>query len=148
MSLFPLSRPINRGNLRSAVVSRFIARPLRYTGSHHWRRGLSPFSFHIDRGTRVLPLRSIPQELLVRRLPGYFPVVVRLDAVLDPGAWNALVVVVCSMLPAPEWMGSAFIPNSGFLGAMCLIQGYTLHLAALATSPFLLSDSVVSLPGG
>ena len=118
--------------------------PVPITGDAAFPRSL----FHIDRGTRVLPLRSIPQELLVRRLPGYFPVVVRLDAVLDPGAWNALVVVVCSMLPAPEWMGSAFIPNSGFLGAMCLIQGYTLHLAALATSPFLLSDSVVSLPGG
>jgi len=30
-----------------------------------------------------LPL--IPQELLVRRSPGYLPAVVQLDAVLDPG---------------------------------------------------------------
>jgi len=30
-------------------------------------------------------LRLIPQELLDRRSPGYLPVVVRLDAVLDPG---------------------------------------------------------------
>ena len=42
--------------------------------------------FNIGRGTRVLPLRSIPQELLVRRSPGYLPAVVRLNAVLDPGA--------------------------------------------------------------
>jgi hypothetical protein len=42
-------------------------------------------SFYIGRGTRVLPLRLIPQELLVRRSPGYLPAVARLDAVLDPG---------------------------------------------------------------
>jgi hypothetical protein len=42
--------------------------------------------FSIGRGTRVLPLRSFPQELLDRRSPGYLPVVVRLDAVWDPGA--------------------------------------------------------------
>ena len=30
-------------------------------------------------------LRMIPQELLVRRSPGYLPAVVQLDAVLDPG---------------------------------------------------------------
>ena len=46
---------------------------------------IPPPSVYIGRGTRVLPLRSIPQELLARRLPGYLPVVVWLDAVLDPG---------------------------------------------------------------
>ena len=46
---------------------------------------IPPASFYIAWGTRVLPLRTIPRELLVRRSPGYLPVVGRLDAVLDPG---------------------------------------------------------------
>ena len=84
-SMFPLPRPTSRGDLRSAGVSRFIARPLRHTGPHHSRRGHPPPSFYIGRSTRVLPLRSIPQGLLARRSPGYLPTVTRLDAVLDPG---------------------------------------------------------------
>ncbi len=42
-------------------------------------------SFYIAQGTRVSPLRLIPQKLLDRRSPGYLPVVGQLDAVLDPG---------------------------------------------------------------
>jgi len=83
--VFLLSRPTNRGDLRSAGISRFIARPLRLSGPHHSRRGHPTPSFYIGRGTRVLPLRLIPQELLDRRSPGYLPAVVWLDAVLDPG---------------------------------------------------------------
>jgi hypothetical protein len=84
--VFPLLRTTNRGDLRSAGISRLIARPLRLSGPHHSRRGHPSSSFYIARGTRVLPLRSIPQELLDRRSPGYLPAVVQLDAVLDPGA--------------------------------------------------------------
>jgi len=50
---------------------------------------ISSPSVYIERGTRVLPLRLIPQELLARRLPGYLPVVVQLDAVLDSGVVTA-----------------------------------------------------------
>jgi len=85
VSVFLLSRSTNRGDLRSAGVSRFIATPLRLAGPHHSRRGHPTSSFYIGRGTRVLPLRLIPQELLARRSPGYLPAVVQLDAVLDPG---------------------------------------------------------------
>ena len=46
---------------------------------------IPPPSVYIGRGTRVLPLRLIPQEPLTRRSPGYLLVVVRLDTVLDPG---------------------------------------------------------------
>ena len=83
--MFPLPRPTTRRDLRSAGVSRFPARPLRYTGPHHSRRGHPLPSFYIGPSTRVLPLRSIPQELLARRLPGYLLAVAWLDAVLDPG---------------------------------------------------------------
>ena len=83
--VFLLSRSTNRGDLRSVGVSHLFATPLRLSGPHHSRRSLLSPSFYIGRGTRVLPLRSIPQELLVRRSPGYLPAVVQLDAVLDPG---------------------------------------------------------------
>jgi hypothetical protein len=83
--VFLLPWSTNRGNLRSAVVTRLIATPLQLTGPHHSRRGHPTPSFYIGRGTRVLPLRSIPQELLDRRSPGYLPALARLDAVLDPG---------------------------------------------------------------
>ena len=76
---------MNRGDLRSAWVRRLFARPLQLSGPHHSRRGHPLPSFYIGQGTRVLPLRLIPQELLDRRSPGYLPAVVRLDAVLGPG---------------------------------------------------------------
>ena len=92
--VFLLSRSMHRGDLRSAGISRFIARPLQLSGPHHSRRGHSRPSFYIGPGTRVLPLRLIPQELLDRRSPGYLPVVVQLDAVSDPGGSAS-----CSSLP-------------------------------------------------
>jgi hypothetical protein len=85
MSVLSLPWSTHRGNLRSAGISRFVARPLRLSGSHHLRRGHPTTSFYIGCGTRVLPLRMIPQGHLDRRSPGYLPVVVWLDAVLDPG---------------------------------------------------------------
>ena len=42
-----LSQSTNRGDLRSAWIRRFIARPLRLSGPHHSRRGHSLPSFHI-----------------------------------------------------------------------------------------------------
>lgn len=83
--VFLLSRSMHRGDLRSAGISRFIAKLLQLSGPHHSRRGHPLSSFYIGQGTRVLPLRLIPQELLDRRSPGYLPAVVQLDAVLDPG---------------------------------------------------------------
>ena len=85
MPVFLLSRLTHRGDLRSAGISRLFATPLRLTGPHHSRRGHLLPSFHIGQDTRVLPLRLIPQGLLVRRLPGYLPAVGQLDAVFDPG---------------------------------------------------------------
>ena len=40
--MFLLPRSIYRGGLRSARVSRFIARPLRHTAPHHLQRGHCP----------------------------------------------------------------------------------------------------------
>jgi hypothetical protein len=91
--VFLLSRLTYRGDLRSAGISRLFARPLWLSGPHHSRRGHLLPSFHIGQDTRVLPLRLIPQGLLVRRSPGYLPAVVQLDAVFDPG-----VSALCSSL--------------------------------------------------
>ena len=60
MFLLPLS--IFPGNLRSAGISRFTARPLRHTGFRHLHTRHLQLSVYIDLHTRVLPLRSIPQE--------------------------------------------------------------------------------------
>jgi hypothetical protein len=114
--MFLLSRPTDRGDLRSAGISRLFARPLRFTGPHHSRRGHSPASFYIGRGTRVLPLRFIPQELLARRSPGALLAVEWLDAVLDPGAVSALVSSHGSLWPAPTLTGSALSPSLLFSG--------------------------------
>ena len=84
-AIFLRSRSTSRGDLRSAGITRFIARPSRYTGPHHSRRGPSLPSFYIGQGTRGFPCWLLPQELS-RRSPGYFSAVARLDAVLDPGA--------------------------------------------------------------
>ena len=54
--MFLLLRPTSRGDLRSAGITRLIARPSRCTGPHHSRRGPSLPSFYIGQGTRGLPL--------------------------------------------------------------------------------------------
>ena len=91
----------------------------------------------------------IPQELLVRRSPGYLPAVEQLDAVFDPGG-----LAPCSSVShSPRGLrhigkGSARSQTEVVLGAMCQIQGYTLHLAALVYLPFRLAPSVIKLLGG
>ena len=123
VSVFLLSRSTTRGDLRSAGISRLFAMPLRLTGPHHSRRGHPSPSFYIGRGTRVLPLRMIPQELLVRRSPGYLPAVVQLDAVLDPGGAASRSSLSRPPLglrlngedrPAPNLLGSrGYVSDSG-----------------------------------
>jgi len=68
-------------------------------------------------------LRSIPQELFVRRSPGYLPAVVQLDAVLDPGGSASRSSLSRSPLglllngedrPAPNLLGSrGYVSDSG-----------------------------------
>ena len=115
MYMFLLSRAINRGNLRSAGVSRFFARPLRYTGFHHLRRGHHLFSFYIELITRVLPLRVIPQELLARRVAWLLTCryMARCCIILRGGDF-VLVYIALVTWPAPKVRGSALSQNSNF----------------------------------
>ena len=65
-----------------------------------------------------------------------------------PGCWLRARLyrthhLACAIL---ERIGT--FPKSLLLGAMCQIQGYTPHLAALAYLPFRLAPSVITLLGG
>lgn len=134
--MFPLSRLNHRGDLHSTWIRRFIARPLQLSGLHHLRRGHPTPSFNIDRGTRVLPLRFSPRAL-DRRSPGYLPAMVPLDAVFDSGVVALHLSLSRSSLGLRPSGRDRPIPKiKQFLGAMCQIQGYTLHLVVLAYPPF------------
>jgi hypothetical protein len=146
--VFPPSRLTHRGDLRSAGVSRLLATPLRLTGPHHSRRGLLLPSFYIEQDTRVLPLRLIPQELLVRRSPGYLPAVVWLDAVYDPG-----VSALCSSLPHSP-LGLRLVREDRLAPTIRISRGYVsdsgLHPSPRHTrlSFFQLAPSVITLLSG
>ena len=106
--------------------------------------------FTLGRVLEGLPWRIASQELYSRS-PGYFPVVARLDAVPrggTPGRRLRARLYRAGRVACSRVEGIGPIPNSVVLGATCQIQGYTLHLAVLATFPFFLSVSVISLLGG
>ena len=135
--MFLLSRSINRGNLRSAVVTRFIAKPLR-----SYR---SPSLASASSGCLLLRWQTIL---------GYYP--------LDPGcftknlwespmlAWllhclrttrcclrprgvgNTLVISAIPVSPAPQHKGSAHSQNQTFSGLRGRFRAHTLHLVVLA----------------
>ncbi len=72
-SMFLPSRVPHRGDLRSAGVSRVIARPLRHTGPHHSRRGHPHALFSHWAGYSGYYEGQLPKSR-VRRSPGYLPV--------------------------------------------------------------------------
>ncbi len=93
-------------------------------------------------------LRMISQGLLfVARLVTCLPLCSSMLS-STPGGWLCAGLyrthhVACAVV---ERIGT--LPKSVVLGAMCQIQGYTLHLAALVYSPFRLAPSVIKLLGG
>ena len=72
-SMFLPSRSTHRGDLRSAGVSRVIARPLRHTGPHHLRRGHPHALFLHWAGYSGYYEERLPKSR-DRRSPGYLPV--------------------------------------------------------------------------
>ena len=145
--MFLLSRLTHRGDLRSAGISRFFATPLRLTGPHHSRRGPLLPSFYIGQDTRVLADDSprAPGSSLAWLLACRWAA----RCCLRPrGVGSVLVGIALTTWPAPYWKGSAHSQTEVVLGAMCQIQGYTLHLAALVYLPFRLAPSVIKLLGG
>ena len=138
--MFPPSRAIDRGNLRSAGISRFIAIRCGCTGLHPSHRRLLAASFYIGDHTRLLSSRS---GMLSPRTFGVFS-----DARLvtptslscsmlsaTPGCQSALVSNAPSVLPAPIIKGSAQSQNSVFSGLWVRFRAHTLHLARLTGVP-------------
>ncbi len=134
--MFPLSRSLHRGNLRSARIRRFIARPLRLSGSHHSRRGHPHDLFlHWSRysDTCIAHFSKSPCSSLAWLLA--YRCTSR--CCLRPrGGDFALVFIALITWPAPLSIGSAHSQNIELLGAMCQIQGYTLHLDVLVFPSF------------
>ena len=142
MSVFLPQWATCRGNLRSAGISRFFARPLRLSSSHHLRRGLPTASFYIGCGTRVLPLRLTSPRAPCSSLAWLTANRCVARCCLRPrGVGVALVSNVPAAWPAPVEKGSARSQNLLVLGATCQIQGYTLHLASLAYQSCRLRDA-------
>ena len=135
--MFLLPRSVNRGDLRSAGISRFIAIPLRFYRS--------PSLASASSGWRLLRWQTIL---------GYYP--------LDPGcftknlwdspmlAWllhclrttrcclrprgvgNTLVISALSVSPAPQHKGSAHSQTQTFSGLRGRFRAHTLPLVVLA----------------
>ena len=132
VSLFLLSRPTNRGDLRSAGVTRFIARPLRHSGPHHSRRGPPVPSFYIGRGTRGSACRVVsPRASCARRSPGYLPVFEQLDAVWDPGVSASRSSLSRSPLGLRLNGKDRLVPKSCWFSGLCVRFRATLFTSLL-----------------
>ena len=126
--MFPLSRLINRGDLRSAVISRFIAKPLRSYRSPSLAS--APFGLLLLRWQTILgyyPSRSgmfhqEPSGLSDARLVTSLSLS---SSMLSetPGCREPLISNAPPVSPAPFTRGSALSQNSFLLGAKGQIQG-------------------------
>ena len=135
---------MHRGDLRSAVITRFIARPLRLSGPHHLRRGHPAASFYIGRGTRVLagvadspraPCSSLAWLLACRWAA---------RCCLRPrGVGFALVFNALAAWPAPTLRGSARSQNYLFSGLCVRFRAtpFTSLLSLICPWPFSRPDS-------
>jgi hypothetical protein len=153
--MFLLSQSIDRGYLRSAVVTRFFAIPLQLSGTHPSHRRLLTSSCYVGPpySATILSIRDAsPRTLglsdarLVTSSPSS-------SSMLSgtPGGRFLLVYSAIPVSPAPNPKGSARSQNSSFSGLWVRFRAYTLHLAKLAT---LLSRSLATgrlstpYPGG
>ena len=146
-SMFLLSRSTFREDLRSAVVSRFIARPLRLSGPHHSRRG-RPDSLFLHWAWYSGMVRSITQE------PGN---VARLVTCLSlsssmlsgtPGCRLCARPLRARRMACARMEGIGTFPIFKVFGAMGQIQGIHPSPRCSCLSSLLLSLSVVTLPSG
>jgi len=141
--MFLLSQLVNRGNLRSAGVSRFIAKPLRSyrfpslaSASSgrlllRWSTILGYYPFDPGCFTKNLGFSDArlvtPSPLSSSMLSG------------TPGCRKPLAYSAISVSPAPTIKGSAHSQNVCFSGLRGRFRAYTLHLARLA---YLLSQKI------
>ena len=136
--MFPLSRAIDRGDLRSAGIGRLIAKPLRL----HWSPSLASASFGrlLSRWSTILgyypndlgcfhqgPLGAFSDARLVT--PSSLSCSMLSET---PGCRLALVHNAPSVSPAPLRKRSARSQNQCFSGLWVRFRAHTLHLARLA----------------
>jgi hypothetical protein len=121
--MFLHSQSIKREDLRSAVITRFIARPLRHSGPHHRDAAIPEPPFTLALVLGYFHCGQFPKSsLIVARLVTCLPLC---SSMLSetPGGRNALVFDAHSMWPAPPRRGSAHTQNNFILGAKGQIQG-------------------------
>ncbi len=126
--MFLLPRAINRGDLRSTGISRFIAKPLRlyrFPSLASASSGMTPFMLPYH--TWLLSLRSgmFHQEPLCFSDARLVTSLSISSSMLSatPGCRLPLVYSVTAVSPATSCKGSALSQNFCFLGAMVRIQG-------------------------
>ena len=133
--MFLLPRSIYRGGLRSARVSRFIARPLRHTAPHHLQRGHCPPSLsHWTTYSGTDLAVASPRALHVARPVNHLSLSGSMLSETPGRRLRACQFRTRRMACAKtERIGTT--QNQIILGAMFQIQGYTLHLAELVSFP-------------
>ena len=131
-SVFLLARSTSRGDLRSAGVSRVIARPLQHTGPHHSQRGHPLALFPHWAGYSGTYEDTRPKSR-VPSLPWLLACLRAARCCLGPrGAEGALVArarprMACA---CTERIGTH--PHGRFSGLRVRFRAHTLHLATLA----------------
>jgi len=131
--MFLLSRAIGRGDLRSAGISCFTAKPFRYYRSP----SLAPESFGrlLLRWRTILGYYPIDPGCFTKDLGGpvlawYSIVVVKLDAVCDLGLSVGTRLKRIFRFACAYYQGiGALSQNSVFSGLWVRFRAYTLHLA-------------------
>jgi hypothetical protein len=137
VSMFLLPRAIDRGDLRSAGISRFFARPLRSyrspsLASASFGRLLSRWQtilgyYPLDPGCFTKNLWNSPM------LAWLLHCLRTTRCCLRPrGVGNTLVISALPVSPAPQHKGSAPSQNQTFSGLRGRFRAHTLHLVVLA----------------
>jgi hypothetical protein len=135
--MFLLSRAINRGNLRSAGISRFTAKPLRL----HWSPSLASASFGrlLLRWSTILGYYRFDPQCFTKNL-WVLPMLAWLLRCRCPtrcclrprGGRISLVCIAISVSLALTSTRSAHSQNSIFSGLRGRFRAFTLHLAGPA----------------
>ncbi len=133
--MFLLPRSIYREGLRSARISRFIARPLRFTAPHHLQRGHYPPSLlHWTAYSGTSIAVDSPRALYVARLVACLSL---FDSMLSvtPGYRFRACPYRTRRMACARIEGISTTQNSLFSELCFRFRAYTLHLVELVSFP-------------
>ena len=135
--MFLLSRSINRGDLHSAGISRFIAIPLRFYRSPSLAS--ASFGCLLLRWQTILGYYPLDPGCFTKNLWDSPMLAWLLHCLRTPrcclrprGVGNTLVINALPVSPAPQHKGSAHSQNKTFSGLRGRFRAHTLHLVVLA----------------